>query len=99
MVEVAAFGEDKAEATVSGTLQAGTRDTGEEISGVSNPFDGPIDECRTSTAVRPDAGLKASYRKLSAPTKFLYSGARGTGSGGGGPTPAPRRPIVMTMFT
>jgi hypothetical protein len=35
---------------------------GEEISGVSNPFDGLIDEIRISTVVRPDAWLKATYR-------------------------------------
>jgi hypothetical protein len=91
VVEVAAFGEDKAEATISGTLQAGNEDmgAGEEISGVSSPFDGLIDEIRISTVVRPDAWLKATYRNLSAPTSFLYSGA-GEQEGGGGPTPAPR---------
>ena len=67
---------------MSGTLQAGNEDmgAGEEISGVSSPFDGLIDEIRISTVVRPDAWLKATYRNLSAPTSFLYSGARGTGS-------------------
>ena len=62
---------------------------GEEISGVSGPFDGLIDEIRISTVVRPDAWLKATYRNLSAPTSFLYSGA-GEQQGGGDPTPAPR---------
>jgi hypothetical protein len=64
VVEVAAFGKDKAEATMSGTLQAGNEDmgAGEEISGVSSPFDGLIDEIRISTVVRPDAWLKATYR-------------------------------------
>jgi hypothetical protein len=76
VVEVAAFGKDKAEATMSGTLQAGNEDmgAGEEISGVSSPFDGVIDEIRISTVVRPDAWLKATYGNLSAPTSFLYSG-------------------------
>jgi hypothetical protein len=87
----------KAEATVSGALQAGSEGIGEEIRGVSDPFDGVIDEVRISTVVHPDAWLRVALRNLTTPTSFMSSGVQETEGGGGGP--APRRPIVIAVAT
>ena len=71
----------------------------QEISGVSDAFDGLIDEVRISTVVRSDAWLKATWRNLSTPTGFLSAGAEETEGAGGRPAPAPRRPILIAVAT
>jgi len=56
-----------------------------------------IDEVRTSTLVRSDAWIAATYRNVSAPAAFLSAGAEQEAECGGGSRPAVRRPVMITI--